>query len=262
MLPLGFGVTLMSISQCGGSKVSSGVFFFFLKSGVARGHTFTHNPLCVVLQLVEQLSPLDVFLGLMAAAAHDVDHPGVNQPFLIKTQHHLASLYQVLMWGEEREGEGGQTSRLQTDCFCRLSFWHVDSEPDESCAEHLRAGEPPLEVHCGHAARVGAAVAPACRHVVSARTHRHTPAHARSLTKASSRRIWTANVWRFSGLYAFVHHLKNIQYNILLWTMILVGGQNLLLLLIYFFFTFFQNGYWAKHFWLGGGGGCWSDTSD
>uniref|UniRef100_A0A8C5GFP1 Phosphodiesterase n=1 Tax=Gouania willdenowi TaxID=441366 RepID=A0A8C5GFP1_GOUWI len=45
-------------------------------------------------KLAEQLSPLDVFLGLMAAAAHDVDHPGVNQPFLIKTQHHLASLYQ------------------------------------------------------------------------------------------------------------------------------------------------------------------------
>nr|XP_057912712.1 cAMP-specific 3',5'-cyclic phosphodiesterase 7B-like [Doryrhamphus excisus]XP_057912713.1 cAMP-specific 3',5'-cyclic phosphodiesterase 7B-like [Doryrhamphus excisus] len=45
-------------------------------------------------KLTEQLSSLDVFLGLMAAAAHDVDHPGVNQPFLIKTRHHLASLYQ------------------------------------------------------------------------------------------------------------------------------------------------------------------------
>ncbi|XP_028997340.1 cAMP-specific 3',5'-cyclic phosphodiesterase 7B-like isoform X1 [Betta splendens] len=45
-------------------------------------------------KLAEQLSPPDVFLGLMAAAAHDVDHPGVNQPFLIKTRHHLASLYQ------------------------------------------------------------------------------------------------------------------------------------------------------------------------
>uniref|UniRef100_A0A3B5A744 Phosphodiesterase 7B n=1 Tax=Stegastes partitus TaxID=144197 RepID=A0A3B5A744_9TELE len=45
-------------------------------------------------KLAEQLTPLDVFLGLMAAAAHDVDHPGVNQPFLIKTRHHLASLYQ------------------------------------------------------------------------------------------------------------------------------------------------------------------------
>ncbi|CAN9507418.1 unnamed protein product [Ophioblennius macclurei] len=45
-------------------------------------------------RLAEHLSPLDVFLGLMAAAAHDVDHPGVNQPFLVKTKHHLASLYQ------------------------------------------------------------------------------------------------------------------------------------------------------------------------
>ncbi|XP_062407628.1 cAMP-specific 3',5'-cyclic phosphodiesterase 7B-like [Sardina pilchardus] len=45
-------------------------------------------------KLAELLTPLDVFLALMAAAAHDVDHPGVNQPFLIKTKHHLASLYQ------------------------------------------------------------------------------------------------------------------------------------------------------------------------
>ncbi|CAL8316791.1 unnamed protein product [Merluccius merluccius] len=45
-------------------------------------------------KLAEQLSPLDLFLGLMAAMAHDVDHPGVNQPFLVKTRHHLASLYQ------------------------------------------------------------------------------------------------------------------------------------------------------------------------
>ncbi|XP_029452475.1 cAMP-specific 3',5'-cyclic phosphodiesterase 7B isoform X1 [Rhinatrema bivittatum] len=45
-------------------------------------------------KLASVLTPLDVMLGLLAAAAHDVDHPGVNQPFLIKTRHHLASLYQ------------------------------------------------------------------------------------------------------------------------------------------------------------------------
>lgn len=45
-------------------------------------------------KLARFLTPLDIMLGLMAAAAHDVDHPGVNQPFLIKTKHHLASLYQ------------------------------------------------------------------------------------------------------------------------------------------------------------------------
>uniref|UniRef100_A0A8C0XLQ3 PDEase domain-containing protein n=1 Tax=Castor canadensis TaxID=51338 RepID=A0A8C0XLQ3_CASCN len=44
--------------------------------------------------LASFLTPLDIMLGLLAAAAHDVDHPGVNQPFLIKTNHHLASLYQ------------------------------------------------------------------------------------------------------------------------------------------------------------------------
>nr|XP_020635275.1 cAMP-specific 3',5'-cyclic phosphodiesterase 7B isoform X6 [Pogona vitticeps] len=45
-------------------------------------------------KLANFLTPLDIMLGLLAAAAHDVDHPGVNQPFLIKTKHHLASLYQ------------------------------------------------------------------------------------------------------------------------------------------------------------------------
>lgn len=40
------------------------------------------------------------------------------------------------------------------------------------CSEHICAGEPPLEVDCGHAARVRAAVTPACRHVV--RTHTNT----------------------------------------------------------------------------------------
>ncbi|XP_048387460.1 cAMP-specific 3',5'-cyclic phosphodiesterase 7B-like isoform X1 [Stegostoma tigrinum] len=45
-------------------------------------------------KLARFLTPLDIMLGLTAAAAHDVDHPGVNQPFLIKTKHHLASLYQ------------------------------------------------------------------------------------------------------------------------------------------------------------------------
>uniref|UniRef100_G1RXK4 Phosphodiesterase n=1 Tax=Nomascus leucogenys TaxID=61853 RepID=G1RXK4_NOMLE len=46
------------------------------------------------LPLASFLTPLDIMLGLLAAAAHDVDHPGVNQPFLIKTNHHLANLYQ------------------------------------------------------------------------------------------------------------------------------------------------------------------------
>ncbi|NXC17774.1 PDE7B phosphodiesterase, partial [Corythaeola cristata] len=52
-------------------------------------HCYLREP-----KLANFLTPSDVMLGLLAAAAHDVDHPGVNQPFLIKTKHHLASLYQ------------------------------------------------------------------------------------------------------------------------------------------------------------------------
>ncbi|CAL1596948.1 unnamed protein product [Knipowitschia caucasica] len=44
-------------------------------------------------KLAKSLTSYDILLGLLAAATHDLDHPGVNQPFLIKTNHYLASLY-------------------------------------------------------------------------------------------------------------------------------------------------------------------------
>ncbi|XP_027750485.1 high affinity cAMP-specific 3',5'-cyclic phosphodiesterase 7A isoform X5 [Empidonax traillii] len=44
-------------------------------------------------KLSRSLTPWDVLLSLIAAATHDLDHPGVNQPFLIKTNHYLATLY-------------------------------------------------------------------------------------------------------------------------------------------------------------------------
>ncbi|XP_026035303.1 high affinity 3',5'-cyclic-AMP phosphodiesterase 7A isoform X2 [Astatotilapia calliptera] len=43
--------------------------------------------------LAKSLTSKDILLGLLAAATHDLDHPGVNQPFLIKTDHYLATLY-------------------------------------------------------------------------------------------------------------------------------------------------------------------------
>ncbi|XP_061425113.1 high affinity cAMP-specific 3',5'-cyclic phosphodiesterase 7A-like isoform X2 [Lethenteron reissneri] len=51
-------------------------------------HCYLREP-----KLAVHLTRRDIMLGLLAASAHDVDHPGVNQPFLIKTHHHLASLY-------------------------------------------------------------------------------------------------------------------------------------------------------------------------
>jgi hypothetical protein len=49
----------------------------------------------VPLQLASSVTPWDILLSLIAAATHDLDHPGVNQPFLIKTNHYLATLYKV-----------------------------------------------------------------------------------------------------------------------------------------------------------------------
>ncbi|XP_077789092.1 high affinity 3',5'-cyclic-AMP phosphodiesterase 7A isoform X1 [Podarcis muralis] len=51
-------------------------------------HCFLKEP-----KLSQSLTPWDTLLGLIAAATHDLDHPGVNQPFLIKTNHYLATLY-------------------------------------------------------------------------------------------------------------------------------------------------------------------------
>lgn len=41
------------------------------------------------------MEPLEIMASLLAAIAHDMDHPGVNQPFLIATSNHLAALYRV-----------------------------------------------------------------------------------------------------------------------------------------------------------------------
>ena len=41
------------------------------------------------------LQPIEKMCAILAAVAHDLDHPGVNQHFLIATNSHLASLYNV-----------------------------------------------------------------------------------------------------------------------------------------------------------------------
>ena len=44
-------------------------------------------------RLVARLSPLDVLCCLILGLAHDMDHPGVNNAFLVKTQDPVAMLY-------------------------------------------------------------------------------------------------------------------------------------------------------------------------
>jgi hypothetical protein len=54
--------------------------------------------------------------SLIAAVTHDLDHPGVNQPFLIATSNHLAALYEVQLCQEiSHSGMNQQTGK--TNCY-------------------------------------------------------------------------------------------------------------------------------------------------
>ncbi|OWA50115.1 High affinity cAMP-specific 3',5'-cyclic phosphodiesterase 7A [Hypsibius exemplaris] len=50
---------------------------------------------CVMQQasIQKHLTKLEIMSAILAAAGHDVDHPGVNQPFLVGTRNYLAALY-------------------------------------------------------------------------------------------------------------------------------------------------------------------------
>ncbi|ELR58385.1 High affinity cAMP-specific 3',5'-cyclic phosphodiesterase 7A [Bos mutus] len=62
-------------------------------------------------KLANSVTPWDVLLSLIAAATHDLDHPGVNQPFLIKTNHYLATLYKNLVIGPPAKAFNGVSSQ-------------------------------------------------------------------------------------------------------------------------------------------------------
>lgn len=43
--------------------------------------------------IMRELKPSEIMASLLGAVCHDLDHPGVSQPFLIATFNHLAALY-------------------------------------------------------------------------------------------------------------------------------------------------------------------------
>ena len=43
----------------------------------------------------QHMTPLEKLIAIFASLAHDVEHPGVNNAFLIATSNHLAALYNV-----------------------------------------------------------------------------------------------------------------------------------------------------------------------
>ncbi|KAG9510037.1 cAMP-specific 3',5'-cyclic phosphodiesterase 7B [Fragariocoptes setiger] len=57
--------------------------------------------------ILAHIRPIDILCSLLAAACHDLDHPGLNQDFLHSTQHPLCHLYELypdnlpgLVWKE------------------------------------------------------------------------------------------------------------------------------------------------------------------
>ena len=51
------------------------------------------------LQIAKHMTPIEILISLVSAITHDLDHPGVNQKFLVETNNHLATLYEVsIMW--------------------------------------------------------------------------------------------------------------------------------------------------------------------
>lgn len=48
---------------------------------------------CRQAAILPHLSPLEFLAALVAAVSHDLDHPGVNEKFLVSTGSHLAVLY-------------------------------------------------------------------------------------------------------------------------------------------------------------------------
>ncbi|XP_034946298.1 uncharacterized protein [Chelonus insularis] len=45
-------------------------------------------------KIKKHINSLEIMASLIAAVTHDLDHPGVNQPFLVATSNHLATLYE------------------------------------------------------------------------------------------------------------------------------------------------------------------------
>lgn len=46
-------------------------------------------------KLKQYLTPMEAMCSLLAAVSHDLDHPGVNQQFLIATNSHLTTMHNV-----------------------------------------------------------------------------------------------------------------------------------------------------------------------
>ncbi|KAH8029849.1 hypothetical protein HPB51_004884 [Rhipicephalus microplus] len=76
-------------------------------------------------QIREHMTPVEAMASLIAAVTHDLDHPGVNQPFLIATSNHLAALYNNFSVLENHHWRSAVSCLRQSGIFDHLatSVW-------------------------------------------------------------------------------------------------------------------------------------------
>jgi len=78
---------------------------------------------CYITQakIASHLKPIEILVALLSALTHDMDHPGVNQGFLIATDNHLANLYQKTSVLEKHHWKSAVGALRQTKLIEHLS---------------------------------------------------------------------------------------------------------------------------------------------
>ncbi|KAK3276227.1 hypothetical protein CYMTET_15687 [Cymbomonas tetramitiformis] len=94
-------------------------------------HNFSHAvdvaqitlALLVRGEAIDLFTELDVFVLITAAVCHDVDHPGLNNSYLVNTRHPLATQYNdsSVLEKYHLDVTGSLLADSQTDIFCGLS---------------------------------------------------------------------------------------------------------------------------------------------
>ncbi|XP_044732480.1 calcium/calmodulin-dependent 3',5'-cyclic nucleotide phosphodiesterase 1C-like isoform X3 [Chrysoperla carnea] len=74
-------------------------------------------------KIKKHMSPVEVMASLIGAVAHDLDHPGVNQPFLIATSNHLATLYDNMSVLENHHWRSAVGCLLESGVAEQLTPW-------------------------------------------------------------------------------------------------------------------------------------------
>ncbi|KAL1518131.1 hypothetical protein ABEB36_001802 [Hypothenemus hampei] len=79
-------------------------------------------------QIKRHVTPLEIMASLIGAVAHDLDHPGVNQHFLITTSNHLAILYQNMSVLENHHWRSAIGCLLESGVADQLLPYRVELE--------------------------------------------------------------------------------------------------------------------------------------